>query len=136
MGEVVQHQPIQRTERLTFARRRILLPGVLLLAVLTFYACGLVLVLASTTAISIALTIPCGMVIGMLFIIGHDACHNAFTVSTRLNQVIGRLALLPALHSFSLWDLAHNLTHHRYNNIRGIDYVWEPMTATEYRRAP
>jgi omega-6 fatty acid desaturase (delta-12 desaturase) len=122
MVEVVQHQPIKRTERLTLARRRILLPSMLLLAVLTFYAYGLVL--ASTTAISIALTIPCGMAIGMLFIIGHDACHNAFTVSTRLNQVIGRLAFLPALHSFSLWDLAHNRTHHRYNNIRGIDYVW------------
>jgi acyl-lipid omega-6 desaturase (Delta-12 desaturase) len=134
MVEVVQHQPIKRTERLTLARRRILLPSMLLLAVLTFYAYGLVL--ASTTAISIALTIPCGMAIGMLFIIGHDARHNAFTVSTRLNQVIGRLAFLPALHSFSLWDLAHNRTHHRYNNIRGIDYVWEPMTAAEYQGAP
>jgi omega-6 fatty acid desaturase (delta-12 desaturase) len=71
--------------------------------------------------------------IGLLFIAGHDACHNSFTASTRLNQVIGRLAFLPALHSFSLWDLAHNRTHHRYNNVQGWDYVWEPMTPAAYR---
>jgi omega-6 fatty acid desaturase (delta-12 desaturase) len=85
--------------------------------------------------LSLLLTVPSGMAIGMLFIIGHDACHNAYTASTRVNQLIGRLALLPALHSFSLWDLAHNRTHHRFNNIRGIDYVWEPMTPDAYRGA-
>ena len=69
----------------------------------------------------------------MLFIVGHDAAHNSFTSSRLLNQVIGRLALLPSLHSFSLWDLSHNRTHHLYNNVRGIDYVWEPLTPREYR---
>jgi omega-6 fatty acid desaturase (delta-12 desaturase) len=135
MVEPVQQKPTTRTERQAYARRRILLPGALLIAVLTLYACLLALVLALPTAMSVALSVPCGMAIGMLFIIGHDACHNAFTASTRLNQVIGRLAMLPALHSFSLWDLAHNRTHHRYNNIRKLDYVWEPMTPTEYRGA-
>jgi omega-6 fatty acid desaturase (delta-12 desaturase) len=129
-------QGFTRTERQDFARRRILLPTVLLVGVLLLYAYLLVLSLASPTLVSLALTVPCGMAIGMLFIIGHDACHNAFTASTRLNQLIGRLALLPALHSFSLWDLAHNRTHHRFNNIRGVDYVWEPMTPEEYRSAP
>jgi omega-6 fatty acid desaturase (delta-12 desaturase) len=125
-----------RTQRQDFARRRILLPVALLVCVLLLYVYILALLLASTTAVSVALSVPCGMVIGMLFIIGHDACHNAFTASTRLNQLIGRLAFLPALHSFSLWDLAHNRTHHRFNNIRGVDYVWEPMTQKEYRDAP
>jgi omega-6 fatty acid desaturase (delta-12 desaturase) len=125
-----------RAERHDFARRRIVLPAALLAGVLFLYAYMLLLLLASPTAVSVVLTLPCGMVIGMLFIIGHDACHNAFTASTRLNQLIGRLAFLPALHSFSLWDLAHNRTHHRFNNIRGVDYVWEPMTEQEYRNAP
>src|SRR6185312_2706193 len=101
--------------------------------VLLLYAALLVLALASPMAIAVVLTVPCGMAIGMLFIIGHDACHNAYTASTRLNQWVGRLAFLPSLHSYSLWDLAHNRTHHRFNNIRGIDYVWEPMTPAEYR---
>ena len=91
--------------------------------------------LASPTLVAAAMTVPIGMAIGMLFIIGHDACHNAFTASTRLNRLIGRLSFLPALHSFALWDLAHNRTHHQFNNIRGVDYVWEPMAPAEYRRA-
>ena len=131
--EATQRHGMTRAERQDFARRSILLPIALLVAVLVFYACVLFLVLALPTALSLVLTVPCGMAIGMLFIIGHDACHNAYTASTRLNQWIGRLALLPALHSFSLWDLAHNRTHHRFNNVRGVDYVWEPMTLGEFR---
>jgi acyl-lipid omega-6 desaturase (Delta-12 desaturase) len=133
-ADVAQRPGMTRAERQDFARRRILLPTALLAAVLMLYAALLVLLLASPAAIAVALTVPCGMAIGMLFIIGHDACHNAYTASTRLNQWIGRLAFLPSLHAFSLWDLAHNRTHHRFNNIRGVDYVWEPMTSAEYRR--
>jgi omega-6 fatty acid desaturase (delta-12 desaturase) len=135
MVETTRQGTITRAERQAFARRRLLLPVALLMAVLALYAGLLLLILSLPTALGALLTVPCGMAIGMLFNIGHDACHNAYTASTRLNQVIGRIALLPALHSFSLWDLAHNRTHHRYNNIRGIDYVWEPMTQETYRAA-
>jgi acyl-lipid omega-6 desaturase (Delta-12 desaturase) len=134
-SELAQRRAFTRAERQDFASRRILLPIALLAGVLLLYANLLVLSLASPTMVSLALTVPCGMAIGMLFIIGHDACHNAFTASTRLNQLIGRLAFLPALHAFSLWDLAHNRTHHRFNNIRGVDYVWEPMTPEAYHGA-
>ena len=68
----------------------------------------------------------CGLVIGMIFIAGHDACHNSYTARRWLNQIIGRIAFLPSLHSFSQWDLAHNQLHHRYNSVRGWDEVWEP----------
>jgi acyl-lipid omega-6 desaturase (Delta-12 desaturase) len=135
-AELAQRQRFTRAERQDFARRRFLLPTALLACVLLIYANLLVLSLASPTLVAVALAVPCGMAIGMLFIIGHDACHNAFTASTRLNRLIGRLSFLPALHSFSLWYLAHNRTHHRFNNIRGIDYVWEPMTLDAYRAAP
>jgi Fatty acid desaturase len=134
-AEPAPRQGFTRAERQDFARRRILLPTALLVGVLALYLSVLLLVLAAPPAVSLALSVPCGLAIGMLFIIGHDACHNAYTASTRVNQVIGRLAFLPALHSFSLWDLAHNRTHHRFNNIRGIDYVWEPMTPAAYRGA-
>ncbi len=50
----------------------------------------------------------------MLFIIGHDACHKSFTRSAWLNHLIGRLAILPSLHSFKTWDIGHNRMHHRY----------------------
>src|SRR5262249_17275637 len=29
----------------------------------------------------------------------------------------------------------HNLRHHRFNNIRNLDYVWAPLTPSEFARA-
>ena len=124
---------LMRDLRRSFGRRRIGFPVALFAAFCVAYPCAIVLALAAPTPLSFALAVPCGLLIGLLFIVGHDACHNSFTASTKLNQVIGRLAFLPSLHSFALWDLAHNRTHHRYNNVRGWDYVWEPMTPAEYR---
>ena len=36
------------------------------------------------------------LMIGALFIIGHDAAHNSFTPYGWLNRLLGRLVLLPA----------------------------------------
>jgi hypothetical protein len=59
------------------------------------------------------------LLIVALFVIGHDACHQSYTSSRFLNHVVGRIAFLPALHSFSLWDREHNHRHHRTR--RGLD---------------
>jgi omega-6 fatty acid desaturase (delta-12 desaturase) len=120
-----------REERQDYARRLLGFPIALFAGMATVYLGMVVAVLAAPPLAALLLTIPCGMVIGMVFIIGHDAAHNSFTRSRLVNQVIGRLAFLPALHAFSLWDLAHT-NHHLYNNLRGVDYVWEPMTPAEY----
>ena len=71
-----------------------------------------------------------------LFLLGHDACHGALTDSDRLNSVIGRLAFLPSLTPFSLWHVGHNVVHHGFNNLRGKDFVWEPMSPEDYSRLP
>src|SRR5579862_6989166 len=57
-----------------------------------------------------------GLAIPSLFVIGHDAAHGAFTPRRRVNGLIGRIALLPALHNFSLWQVQHNKLHHRLPN--------------------
>jgi len=67
-----------------------------------------------------------------LFLLGHDACHGAFTGSSRLNKVLGRLAFLPSLTPFSLWHVGHNVVHHGFNNLRGRDFVWEPKSPEDY----
>ncbi len=67
-----------------------------------------------------------------LFIVGHDACHQAFTTSRRLNDCLGRLAFLVSLTPYSLWRVGHNIVHHGFNNLRGRDFVWEPKTPEEY----
>jgi len=77
-----------------------------------------------------------GLVIGRLFILGHDACHQSFTVHRRLNRWLGRLVFLPSLTPYSLWDVGHNVVHHGYTNLRGFDFVWQPLSLAEYRALP
>lgn len=76
-----------------------------------------------------------GSAISALFVIGHDAAHGAYTDSRRFNGIIGRLAFLPALHNYSLWQVQHNRLHHRLVNIKGVN-SWSPLSKAEYDRLP
>jgi acyl-lipid omega-6 desaturase (Delta-12 desaturase) len=124
---------LSQQEKLGFARRRVAMPTALFGALVAVYLGLVFLALAAPADLGFLVAPICGFVVGMLFIVGHDACHNSFTASSALNQVLGRIAFLPSLHSFSLWDLGHNRMHHRYNNVRGWDAVWEPMCPDDYR---
>ena len=140
MSNTVLLEPAPRTrlsqkEKLEYARRQIALPVAIFLGVTVLYLGIEFVTLAVPSPFGFLLAPLCGVVIGMLFIVGHDACHNSLTASFWLNQVIGRLAFMPSLHSFSLWDLGHNQMHHGYNNVRGSDRIWEPMSPEDYRTA-
>lgn len=107
---------------------------------LTLLGCDLALLAAGTAMV---LTLPWwGMLIGSflawlaiarLFIIGHDACHMSLTDSRKLNKLLGRIAFLPSLTTYSLWEVGHNVVHHGFSNLKGRDYVWEPLTVAEYQ---
>jgi acyl-lipid omega-6 desaturase (Delta-12 desaturase) len=75
-----------------------------------------------------------GFVIGRLFIIGHDACHQSLTRHRTLNKWVGRIAFLTSLTPYSLWDIGHNVVHHGYTNLKGFDFVWAPLTKDEYAK--
>lgn len=77
-----------------------------------------------------------GIVIGRLFIIGHDACHQSYTPNRKLNKVLGRIAMLPSLTPYSLWQTGHNVIHHGYTNLKGVDFVWAPATLAEFEAMP
>jgi omega-6 fatty acid desaturase (delta-12 desaturase) len=77
--------------------------------------------------------IGAGFTIGRLFIIGHDACHQSLTPHRTLNKWIGRIAFLPSLTPYSLWDIGHNVVHHGYTNLKGFDFVWAPLTKDEFQ---
>lgn len=77
-----------------------------------------------------------GLVIARLFILGHDACHQSFTAHRRLNRWLGRIAFLPSLTPYSLWDTGHNVVHHGYTNLKAFDMVWQPRTLEDYRALP
>ncbi len=68
-----------------------------------------------------------------LFIIGHDACHGSLTDHSALNKLLGRIAFLPSLTPFSLWRVGHNVVHHGFNNLKGRDFVWQPLDPSEWQ---
>lgn len=80
--------------------------------------------------------VTAGFLIGRLFILGHDACHQSFTAHRRLNGWLGRLVFLPSLTPYSLWDIGHNVVHHGYTNLKGFDFVWAPLTLEEFHTQP
>lgn len=92
--------------------------------------------LAGSVALRIAFSLAAGLFMALLFVVGHDACHQALTPRRWLNRLIGTFAFLPSLHAYGLWDLAHNRIHHRFTNRRGLDYVWEPLSPAEFWELP
>jgi omega-6 fatty acid desaturase (delta-12 desaturase) len=67
-----------------------------------------------------------------LFIIGHDAAHEALFKSRRLNAIVGHLAMLPSWHVYEAWVLGHNRIHHGHTVREGMDFVWHPSTPEQY----
>jgi acyl-lipid omega-6 desaturase (Delta-12 desaturase) len=74
-----------------------------------------------------------GLGAGMLFIVGHDACHGSLTPHSRLNKWVGRIAFLPSLHPLAAWEYSHNALHHGWTNLRGKDPVYCPLSLDEFR---
>lgn len=93
-------------------------------------------VLADAVWLKAVCGLAAGFVIGRLFIVGHDACHQSLTPHRRLNKWLGRIAFLPSLTAYSLWDMGHNVVHHGFTNLKGVDFVWAPLTQDEYAALP
>jgi len=114
-------------------------PLAIALVVLDFCLFGLALAATITVGnifAKVALGMLTGFIIGRLFILGHDACHQSFTANRRLNTWLGRLVFMPSLTPYSLWAVGHNVVHHGYTNLKGFDFVWQPHSLQEFRALP
>ena len=89
-------------------------------------------VLSGNAGLRVLFGLGAGLVIARLFIIGHDGRHNSLTPHRRLNKWLGRIAFLPSLTAYSLWDLGHNMVHHGFTSLKGVDFVWAPLTQQEF----
>ncbi len=89
-------------------------------------------VLAPTWPLRIVAAVANALTLSILFVLGHDACHGAFTPNRRLNALLGRLAFLPSWHPYAGWEHAHNHVHHVWTNLRPRDYAWAPLSKAEY----
>ncbi len=74
-----------------------------------------------------------GLSVAGLFILGHDGAHGALFESKRLNRSVGRALLAPSLHIYESWVFGHNRVHHGHTVRQGMDFVWHPTTAEEFR---
>lgn len=133
----IPHRKIIRSWLLPICQRNTALAIALVVFDLLFFLALLAAIVAVPNLLLKALLgVLTGLVIGRLFILGHDACHQSFTVHRRLNQWLGRLVFLPSLTPYSLWDVGHNVVHHGYTNLRGFDFVWAPQTRESYAALP
>lgn len=120
-----------------YAQKRLLLPLLIFLLDLAVYG---MLVVGAVVLQALWQRLLCGALAGfatgMLFVVGHDACHESYTQHKWLNHLLGRIAFLPSLHAFSTWHLGHNLIHHRFTNLKSEDYVWRPYSKAEFDTLP
>jgi omega-6 fatty acid desaturase (delta-12 desaturase) len=93
-------------------------------------------IFVESTILKIVFGVIAGFVTGRIFILGHDACHQSFTPNRELNKVLGRIAFLPSLTPYSLWDVGHNVVHHGQTNLKGFDFVWAPLSKAEFDALP
>lgn len=93
-------------------------------AVLVTTAVGLYFLLLFVpmhAAVAIPLCVLLGMAMTFVgFNVMHDACHGSYSSRKWVNEVFG------LTHNFlggnaSLWKLKHNIVHHTYTNVDGVD---------------
>jgi acyl-lipid omega-6 desaturase (Delta-12 desaturase) len=128
-----------RLERMTLAphARRAMALGLLIFAadVVGYVAFASAAVAFDDLWVKLSFGLLAGACVALLAIVGHDSAHQSFLPNKRLNEIVGTLAFLPALHPFSLWEYHHNKVHHRYTAQIGIDNAFSPMTVEQYRAA-
>jgi omega-6 fatty acid desaturase (delta-12 desaturase) len=81
----------------------------------------------------IPLWVLAGLAVSGLFVLGHDAAHQALFDQRWANDLVGRLAMLPSLHATEVWIFGHNRVHHGHTLRQGMDFVWHPLTVDQYR---
>jgi omega-6 fatty acid desaturase (delta-12 desaturase) len=101
-----------------------------------FVASSSLALLASSITLKLVGTLGVTAATIRLFMIGHDACHGSYFGNARLNAIFGRIAFLPSLTAFSLWEVGHNTAHHGFNNLKGRDQVWAPLSKAEFDASP
>lgn len=71
--------------------------------------------------------------ISRLFILGHDASHQALTNSPQLNYFFTQTTFFPALVTAEGWMQWHNIVHHGFTN-SAIKDVWKPLSPEQFKQ--
>lgn len=99
---------------------RMVLKTVLVL-LLTFVPYGLILTGRFSPWAMLGLAVIMGIgTAGIGFCVAHDALHGGYSSSRRVNGWLGLSFDLMGANGY-LWKITHNVIHHTYTNIQGID---------------
>jgi linoleoyl-CoA desaturase len=99
---------------------RMILTTVAMLA-LVFVPYGLILSNQLTPWAMLGLAVVMGVgFAGMGFAVCHDALHGAYSANPKVNRAIGLTFDLLGANGY-MWRITHNVIHHTYTNIHGID---------------
>lgn len=97
-----------------YLKTAILLP----VAVLLYVA---VLFISMPAALSITLCAVLGFVLASIgFNVMHDACHGSYSTNKNVNEALG-LTLNALGGNAFIWKQKHNIIHHTYTNVDGLD---------------
>ena len=92
---------------------------ILVSAAVTMYA--LLMFAAPITWVALLLCAGLGFALASIgFSVMHDANHGSYSSHTKLNDLLG-LSLNAMGASSFLWKQKHNIIHHTYTNVDGID---------------
>jgi linoleoyl-CoA desaturase len=93
----------------------------LCMVVATFGAYGLALSAWTGPWAKLVLSLAAGVgLAGIAFSTAHDALHDAYSGSRRVNRVLGWTFELLGVNAY-LWRFTHNRSHHAYTNLPGLD---------------
>ncbi|MEX0690675.1 MAG: acyl-CoA desaturase [Gemmatimonadales bacterium] len=87
-----------------------------------FFALYFVLILTSLPAPAVAgVALAMGILLaGVGFCISHDALHGAYSENPTVNKIVGYSFDVVGANGY-MWQITHNVIHHTYTNIEGID---------------
>ena len=100
-----------------------------------YLSCVVLAVTLESAALRLLFGVIAGGAIAGLFVLAHDAAHNALTPNGHWNRALAYLCLAPQLHNYTLWRLQHNRYHHRLPNVKGYN-SWSPLSPSDYRALP
>jgi len=91
------------------------------LLALTFVPYGLILSnrLGPWSMLALCFVMGLGMA-GVGFAVSHDALHGAYSANPKVNRIIGMSFDLMGASGY-MWRITHNVIHHTYTNIHGVD---------------
>lgn len=115
VNEYFEQNKIRSTGNFSlYLKAAILISSYLFLYIhLIFFTPGAVLAIGECILLSI-------ITAGIGFNVMHDGAHGSFSTSTRFNKVAAFTLDAMGASSF-MWNTKHNVVHHAYTNIEGVD---------------